>query len=221
MISFGNDWDMLVSEFEKEYYQKLRKMLTQEYKAHTVYPDMYDIYNALKLTPYCETRVVILGQDPYHGPGQAHGLAFSVKKGIAVPPSLQNIYKELKSDLGIEPPGHGCLEQWAKRGVLLLNAYLTVRAGNPMSHKALGWEKLTDSIIQKLGIRDKPMVFMLWGSFAKAKAPLIANPGHLILKAAHPSPLSAANGFFGCRHFSMANEFLRRNGEGEIDWRLD
>jgi len=221
MVKLGNDWDMLAEEFEKDYYRQLRRALTAEYRSHTVYPDMYDIYNALKMTPYGDTRVVILGQDPYHGPGQAHGLSFSVKEGVATPPSLQNIYKELQSDLGLVIPRHGCLEKWARQGVLLLNAYLTVRAGQPMSHRALGWDQLTDSIIARLGRREAPMVFMLWGSFAKAKAGLIENPGHLVLTAPHPSPLSARYGFFGCRHFSQANAFLEQCGLASIDWQIE
>jgi len=221
MVKLGNDWDMLASEFEKDYYRQLRRALMSEYKNHTVYPDQYDIYNALKMTPFGETKVVILGQDPYHGPGQAHGLSFSVKEGVNTPPSLQNIYKELQSDLGLDFPRHGCLEKWARQGVLLLNAYLTVRAGQPMSHRALGWDKLTDSIIAQLGRREQPMVFMLWGSFARAKAGLIENPEHLVLEAPHPSPLSARYGFFGCRHFSRANAFLQQCGQGSIDWQID
>jgi len=221
MVKLGNDWDMLASEFEKDYYRQLRRALMSEYKNHTVYPDQYDIYNALKMTPFGETKVVILGQDPYHGPGQAHGLSFSVKEGVNTPPSLQNIYKELQSDLGLDIPRHGCLEKWARQGVLLLNAYLTVRAGQPMSHRALGWDKLTDSIIAQLGRREQPMVFMLWGSFARAKAGLIENPAHLALEAPHPSPLSARYGFFGCRHFSKANAFLQQCGQGPIDWQID
>ena len=221
MVKLGNDWDMLAGEFEKDYYRQLRRALMSEYKNHTVYPDQYDIYNALKMTPFCETKVVILGQDPYHGPGQAHGLSFSVKEGVNTPPSLQNIYKELQSDLGLDIPHHGCLEKWARQGVLLLNAYLTVRAGQPMSHRALGWDKLTDSIIARLGRREQPMVFMLWGSFARAKAGLIENPEHLVLEAPHPSPLSARYGFFGCRHFSKANAFLQQCGQGAVDWQID
>lgn len=221
MIVFDNGWDFLQQEFAKPYYQDLRKMLTSEYRNHTVYPEMNDIYNALRMTPFDDVKVVVLGQDPYHGPNQAHGLAFSVKKGVTVPPSLVNIYKEINTDLGIAPPGHGYLEGWARQGVLLLNAYLTVRAGQPMSHKNLGWATLTDEIISSLGRRQKPMVFMLWGNFAKAKAQLIENPQHLVLTAPHPSPLSARYGFFGCGHFSKANQFLRSQGQNEIDWKLD
>jgi uracil-DNA glycosylase len=181
---------------------------------------MYDIFNALKYTPYSSVKVVIIGQDPYHGPNQAHGLSFSVREGVPPPPSLQNIFKEIKSDLGLPIPNHGCLEKWAKQGVLLLNAVLTVRAGQANSHKGQGWETITDSIIRHLNDRQKPMVFLLWGANAGAKSALITNPSHLVLKCAHPSPLSAYNGFFGCRHFSKANKFLSECGLSEIDWRL-
>jgi uracil-DNA glycosylase len=181
---------------------------------------MNDIYNALRYTSYNDTRVVILGQDPYHGPGQAHGLCFSVKKGVVPPPSLKNIFKELNSDLGVEIPSHGELTAWAKNGVLLLNTVLTVREGAPTSHRGMGWEVFTDKVISLLGKREKPMVFMLWGSFAKSKAQLIDSKKHLVLTAAHPSPLSAYNGFFGCKHFSSANAFLKANGIEEVDWTL-
>lgn len=222
MVNFGNDWDeVLAGEFEKDYYLKLRSFLKSEYSAHTVYPDMYDIFNALKLTPYKNVRAVILGQDPYHGPGQAHGLCFSVKKGIQPPPSLVNIYKEINSDLGLNIPNHGELTAWAKSGVLMLNTVLTVRAGMANSHRNMGWEIFTDRVIGLLNERKEPMVFLLWGTPAKQKAKLITNPNHLILQTVHPSPLSAYGGFFGCRHFSKCNEFLISKGLEPIDWQID
>ena len=183
---------------------------------------MYDIFNAMKYTPYENVRAVIIGQDPYHGEGQAHGLCFSVKKGVAVPPSLQNIFKEIKADVGIDNMGkHGELTSWAKSGVLLLNAVLTVRAGQAGSHRGKGWETLTDRIIEKLNERPEPIVFLLWGAYAKSKKALITAPQHFVLTAAHPSPLSAYNGFFGCRHFSQTNEFLKSKGLTEIDWSIE
>lgn len=222
MVNIGNDWDeVLKGEFEKEYYQQLRKFLISEYKSRAIYPSMYDIFNALKYTPYSEVKAVILGQDPYHEPGQAHGLCFSVQKGVQQPPSLVNIFKELKSDLDIDPPAHGCLEDWAKRGVMLLNTVLTVRRGQANSHKGKGWEIFTDRVIELLNSREKPMVFILWGANAKAKRALITNPTHLILTGAHPSPLSAYNGFWGGRYFSRTNEFLLKNGEAPIDWKIE
>lgn len=222
MVNFGNDWDeVLAGEFEKDYYLKLRSFLKSEYSTHTVYPDMYDIFNALKLTPYKNVRAVILGQDPYHGPGQAHGLCFSVKKGIQPPPSLVNIYKEINSDLGLNIPNHGELTAWAKSGVLMLNTVLTVRAGMANSHRNMGWEIFTDRVIGLLNERKEPMVFLLWGTPAKQKAKLITNPNHLILQTVHPSPLSAYGGFFGCRHFSKCNEFLISKGLEPIDWQID
>ena len=221
MVNIGNDWDeILKDDFSSEDYAALRTFLKSEYSSHTVYPGMYDIFNALKYTPYSSVKVVIIGQDPYHGPNQAHGLSFSVKEGVPPPPSLQNIFKEIKSDLGLPIPNHGCLEKWARQGVLLLNAVLTVRAGQANSHKGQGWEKITDSIIRHLNDRQKPMVFLLWGANAGAKSALITNHSHLVLKCAHPSPLSAYNGFFGCRHFSKANKYLSECGLSEIDWRL-
>ncbi len=220
MVSLGNDWDdILAEEFRKEYYLRLRQILKQEYRTQTIYPSMYDLFNALRLTPCSQVKVVILGQDPYHGPGQAHGLSFSVQKGVPVPPSLQNIFKELQSDLGVTPPHHGCLEAWARNGVLLLNTVLTVRAGRPNSHRGIGWETFTDAVIQKLNERDQPMVFLLWGANARAKAPLLTNPNHLVLTAAHPSPFSANSGFFGCRHFSKATRFLNQHGI-TMDWSI-
>ena len=200
MVQIGNDWDeLLAGEFEKDYYQNLRKFLAEEYRQNTIYPDMHDIFNALKFTPYSQVRAVILGQDPYHGPGQAHGLSFSVQKGKRIPPSLVNIYQELRDDLGVQSPGHGCLEGWARQGVLMLNTVLTVRAKQANSHKGKGWEIFTDRIIELLNQRQEPMVFLLWGANAKAKQSLITNPNHLVLTAAHPSPFSAFSGFFGCR----------------------
>lgn len=220
MVNIDNDWDkVLEGEFEKEYYESLRQFLVKEYKTQVVYPSMYDIFNALKFTSYSDVKAVILGQDPYHEPNQAHGLCFSVKKGVPKPPSLVNIFKELKSDLGIDPPDNGYLMEWARQGVLLLNTVLTVRAGEANSHKGKGWENLTDRIIKLLNKREKPMVFILWGANAKAKAALITNKNHLILVAAHPSPLSAYNGFWGCKHFSKANEFLSQYGE-TINWEI-
>lgn len=219
MVNFGNDWDTVMKgEFDKEYYRELRLFLKEEYAHHTVYPDMHDIFNAQKYTPFSEVRAVILGQDPYHGAGQAHGLCFSVKKGVEPPPSLVNIFRELNDDLGIRPPEHGELTSWARQGVLLLNTTLTVREAQPTSHKGHGWEIYTDEVIRKLNAREKPIVFLLWGGFAKSKRALITNPAHLVLTAAHPSPLSAYNGFFGCRHFSQCNRFLEKNGLGTIDW---
>ena len=221
MVHIGNSWDaLLADEFEKEYYKELRKFLIAEYKAGPVYPPAADIFNALKATPYEKVRVVILGQDPYHGPGQAHGLCFSVRKGVKAPPSLVNIFKELNADLGCPIPSHGYLMHWAEQGVLLLNTCLTVREGKPNSHKGKGWETFTDRVIELLNEREEPVVFLLWGANAQAKIPMITNPNHLILKAPHPSPLSAHAGFFGCRHFSRANSFLSAHGEGTVDWAI-
>lgn len=223
MVEFNNEWDeLLKDEFTKEYYLKLRQILISEYRTQRIFPGMYDIFNALKLTSYNDVKCVIIGQDPYHGEGQAHGLSFSVRKGIAPPPSLINIFKEIRDDIGIDNLGkHGELTQWAKSGVLLLNSVLTVRANQARSHRGLGWEEFTTDVIKLLNIREKPMVFMLWGADAKAKQQFVTNPKHLVLKSAHPSPLSAFNGFFGCRHFSQANEFLRSNGMSEIDWSIE
>ncbi len=223
MVNFENEWDeLLKDEFEKEYYLQLRQKLINEYKTQRIYPGMYDIFNAMKLTSYNDVKCVIIGQDPYHGEGQAHGLSFSVRKGIAPPPSLVNIFKEIRDDVGINNLGkHGELTKWAKDGVLLLNSVLTVRANQARSHHGLGWENFTTDVIKLLDKREKPMVFMLWGADAKSKQMFINNPNHLILKSAHPSPLSAYNGFFGCRHFSKANEFLKANGMDEIDWSID
>lgn len=218
MVQLGNSWDrLLADQFAAPYYQELRSFLKREYAAQTIYPSMYDIFNALKKTPYERVRAVILGQDPYHQPGQAHGLCFSVQKGVVPPPSLKNIYKELQAELDFVPPDHGDLSPWAERGVLLLNTVLTVRDSAPASHRGKGWEQFTDRIIDLLNERQEPMVFFLWGSHARAKKERITNPAHLVLEAAHPSPLSAHSGFFGCDHFKKANEFLRE----PIDWRLD
>ncbi len=211
MVHLSNDWDtLLADEFNKEYYKKLRAFLKYEYteSGHPVYPPMEDIFSALRYTAYKDVRVVIIGQDPYHGAGQAHGLCFSVRKGVEVPPSLKNIYKELADDIGFVPPSHGCLTSWAQNGVLLLNSVLTVRGGMAGSHRGKGWEIFTDKVISLLNNRAEPIVFMLWGNYAKEKGRLITNPAHLVLTAAHPSPLSAYNGFFGCRHFSKAIRFL-------------
>ena len=221
MVNIGNDWDELLrGEFDKPYYIQLRGFLKSEYKSFTIYPDMYDIFNALRFTPYSKVKAVILGQDPYHEPGQAHGLAFSVRPGVEPPPSLKNIYKELNSDLGIPIPQTGDLTNWARQGVLLLNTSLTVRQGQANSHKGKGWEIFTDRVITLLNEREKPAVFILWGGNAKAKVPLITNPQHCILTSPHPSPLSAHYGFFGCHHFSKCNAFLESKGIEPIDWRL-
>ncbi len=221
MIHFENEWDNLLSdEFEKDYYKRLRTILAHEYKTQTIYPDMYDIFNALRYTSYSDIKAVIIGQDPYHGEGQAHGLCFSVKKGVEPPPSLKNIFKEIQAELGINPPDHGELTKWAKEGVLLLNAALTVRAGQANSHKNLGWETFTDRIIELVNQRETPVVFLLWGANAKQKQALITNPVHKILTCAHPSPLSAFNGFFGCGHFKECNKFLKEHNMTPIDWSL-
>ncbi len=221
MVILNNDWDeLLEEEFKKDYYLSLREFLKSEYylSGKKIYPPMNDIYNALKYTSYENTRVVILGQDPYHGAGQAHGLCFSVKRGIIPPPSLKNIFKELYSELSIPEPVCGELTGWAKQGVLLLNTTLTVREAAPQSHKGRGWEILTDKIISLINEKNSPTVFMLWGGNARAKKALITNKNHLVLECAHPSPLSAYNGFFGCGHFSKANEFLLRAGRSPIEW---
>lgn len=221
MMHIGNEWDaLLADEIKKDYYLQLREFLKQEYSTRTIYPPMLDIFNALRYTSYSDVRAVILGQDPYHGAGQAHGLCFSVKKGVAVPPSLQNIFKELYNDLEIMPPPHGELTSWAESGVLLLNSVLTVRENSANSHKGKGWEIFTDRIISLLNERETPIVFILWGGNARAKARLVTNSRHLVLESAHPSPLSAYNGFFGCRHFSKTNEFLHSKGLSQIDWKI-
>ena len=221
MVKFNNEWDeLLADEFKKPYYLELRQFLKKEYGSRTIYPDMYHIFNALQSTSYSDVKVVILGQDPYHGPGQAHGLCFSVQPGVQAPPSLVNIFRELHDDVGIPVPITGCLTPWTKQGVLLLNTVLTVRQGQPNSHKGMGWENFTDRVIELLDKRETPMVFMLWGANAGAKTALLHNPKHLVLKTVHPSPLSAHRGFFGCRHFSKANAFLAENGMTPVDWRL-
>ena len=221
MVHLGNDWDeILAGEFEQDYYKRIRYWLKKEYAEQTIYPAAENIFNALRYTPYSKVKAVILGQDPYHGPGQAHGMCFSVQKGVTPPPSLVNIFKELNDDVGCSEPPHGCLESWADQGVLLLNTVLTVRAGQANSHKGMGWEIFTDNVIRKLNEREKPMVFLLWGANAQTKTSYITNPAHLILKAPHPSPLSAYRGFFGCHHFSKANEFLVANGMEPIDWQI-
>ena len=221
MVNLGNSWDkVLEGEFNKEYYLKLREFLIGEYRSRAIYPSMYDIFNALKFTAYEDVKAVILGQDPYHQPGQAHGLCFSVQKGVKTPPSLVNIYKEMESDLCIKAPSHGYLESWARNGVLLLNTVLTVRDSQANSHKGKGWEIFTDRVIELLNEREKPMVFILWGNNAKTKEKLITNPNHLIIKSAHPSPLSAHNGFWGGKYFSRTNEFLVSTGQEPIDWAI-
>lgn len=221
MVNIGNEWDeLLKDEFTKDYYLNLREFLKNEYRTKTIYPNMYDIFNALKFTSYNDVKVVIIGQDPYHGPNQAHGLCFSVKKGVVPPPSLKNIYKELQTDVGFTIPDHGDLTSWAKQGVLLLNATLTVQAGLAASHKGKGWEIFTDNIISLINKREKPVVFLLWGGFARAKKALITNKNHLVLECAHPSPLSAYNGFFGSKHFSKTNEFLKSQNIEPINWQI-
>ncbi len=218
MVKLNNQWDsVLDGEFDKPYYLELRRFLKNEYATKIVYPDMYDIFNALKWTSYEDVKAVILGQDPYHEPGQAHGLCFSVKRGTRKPPSLVNIFKELEDDLGIPVAEHGCLEAWAREGVLLLNTVLTVEAHKANSHKGRGWEVFTDRVISLLNEREKPLVFILWGANARSKKALITSGNHLILEAVHPSPLSAHNGFFGGKYFSKTNDFL----EEPIRWELD
>ena len=222
MVKFNNSWDeILKDEFEKDYYKNIREFLKYEYTHYKIYPNMNNIFDSLKYASYEDIKVVIIGQDPYHEEGQAHGLSFSVQPGIEVPPSLQNIYKELQDDLGCYIPNNGYLVKWAKQGVLLLNNVLTVRAHQANSHKDKGWEEFTDSIIRILNKREKPIVFMFWGACAKTKEALVTNPNHLILKAVHPSPLSAYRGFFGCKHFSKANEFLKSHGEEPVDWQIE
>lgn len=216
-----NYWDtVLDSEYHKEYFANIVKFVNKVYKEKTIFPPKARILSALDITDYNDVKVVILGQDPYHGIGEANGLAFSVNDGIKIPPSLKNIYKELHDDLGIEIPNTGNLESWAKEGVLLLNSVLTVEKDKPASHKNIGWETFTDSIIKKLNERDKPIVFILWGNFAKSKKELITNPKHLVLTSSHPSPFSVNYGFFGSKPFSKTNEFLRKNGIKEIDWTI-
>lgn len=219
MHGIGNDWDgMLAAEFEKEYYGKLLAFLAEEYETHRIYPPQPDVFNALRYSSYADTKVVIFGQDPYHQEGQAHGLCFSVNRGVKIPPSLLNIYKELKEDIGMEIPSHGCLSSWALQGVLLLNTVLTVRDSMPNSHKGRGWETFTDVIIRRLNERKKTIVFILWGANAKTKEKLITAKHHLILTGTHPSPLSAHTGFFGGAYFSRANRFLELENQEPINW---
>ncbi len=221
MVQFGNGWDeVLAGEFEKPYYQKLRAFLKKEYGSRRIYHDMYSIFQEMQVTPYHEVKVVILGQDPYHGPGQAHGLSFSVQPGIEPPPSLQNIFEELRQELGCYLPNNGCLLPWAEQGVLLLNTVLTVRARSANSHRGYGWEIFTDRVIELVNDLEQPVVFLLWGANAREKAALITNPQHYILTAPHPSPFSAARGFFGCGHFKKANELLAASGREPIDWQI-
>ncbi len=221
MQIFKNDWaNFLDSELQKPYYQELRKFLISEYRTQKIYPNMYDIFNALHFTSYADTKVVILGQDPYHEPGQAHGLSFSVLPNVPTPPSLMNIFKELRADLGCEIPNNGCLKYWAEQGVLLLNAVLTVRAHLANSHQGKGWETFTNKIIELLNEHEKPLAFILWGRPARAKKAMITNPKHFIVESAHPSPLSAYNGFFGSRPFSKVNNFLASINEKPIDWQI-
>ena len=221
MVQFGNDWvGILADEFEKPYYKQLRTFLKEEYSAQKIYPHMNDIFNALKASSFGDTRVVIIGQDPYHGEGQAHGMCLSAKKGVAPPPSLKNIFTELSSDIGFKPVDHGELTAWANQGVLLLNTVLTVREGCPNSHKGKGWELFTDRVINELNRKTSPVVFLLWGANAKNKAKIITNPIHQKLETVHPSPLSAYGGFFGCKHFSRCNEILVSSGQQPINWQL-
>ena len=221
MKIFQNDWaPFLEAEMQEEYYQRLRRILIKEYQSRTIHPGMYDIFNAMHYTPYNKVKVVILGQDPYHGPNQAHGLSFSVRPGVEPPPSLINIFKELHDDLGCTIPKYGCLKHWAEQGVLLLNTVLTVREHQANSHQGIGWERFTDHIIELLNQREQPMVFILWGRPAQRKQSMITNPNHLVLTSSHPSPLSAYRGFFGSRPFSKVNDFLQKHGIDPIDWQL-
>ena len=221
MYKIGNGWDqVLAEEFEKEYFKKLEAFLDEEYAAQTIYPPREDIFNALKASDYAATKVVILGQDPYLEPGQAHGMCFSVQKGVKIPPSLVNIYKELEADLGVKPVRHGYLQEWADQGVLLLNTSLTVRRAQANSHRGKGWEQFTDAVIAALNARPEPIVFLLWGANARSKEALITAPQHFILSGAHPSPLSAWNGFFGGGYFSKANRFLELTGQTPVQWQL-
>ena len=222
MGQIGNSWDILLKEeFSKDYYKELQEFLAEEYKTYIIHPEKDEIFSALSATSYENVRVVIFGQDPYHGENQAHGMAFSVKKGVDIPSSLKNIYKELNQELGLYIPNHGCLEKWAKQGVLLLNSALTVRDGEANSHKGKGWEKITDRITEILNNRREPVIFILWGNDAKKKEELINAPQHIILSAAHPSPLSASRGFFGCGHFKKVNNILKAMNQPEIDWQIE
>lgn len=222
MAAISNDWlEPLSVEFRKTYYKDLYEKVVSEYSSVPVYPPADDVFNAFNFTPLSKVKCVIIGQDPYHNVGQAHGLCFSVKPDVAIPPSLVNIYKELHDDLGCEIPNNGYLKKWADQGVLMLNAVLTVRAHQANSHQGFGWEKFTDAAIRILNEQDRPIVYLLWGTPAQKKATQVNNPKHLLLKAPHPSPLSAYRGFFGCKHFSQANEFLRQNGLDPIDWQIE
>jgi uracil-DNA glycosylase len=213
---------VLGEEFQQDYMRELRRYLSQRYAAGaTVYPIEEDWFNAFRLTPFDQVKTVILGQDPYHGPGQAHGLCFSVQRSVTPPPSLKNIYRELQNDLGVAPPSHGCLESWARQGVLLLNSVLTVEEGKAGAHQRRGWERFTDKVIELLNARRQRLVFMLWGSHAQQKGGIVDRDAHCVLESVHPSPLSAYRGFFGCRHFSRANDYLDRYTQGAVDWRLD
>lgn len=219
---FNNGWgEFLNEELKKDYFKKLRTFLINEYKTRTIYPNMYDIFNALHFTDYKDVKAVIIGQDPYHGPSQAHGLSFSVKPGVRIPPSLVNMYKELHDDLGCYIPNNGYLEKWAREGVLLLNASLTVREGQANSHRDIGWRIFTDKIISLLNDRTDPVVFVLWGNYAIGKESLITNDWHYIIKSVHPSPLSASRGFFGSKPFSKTNDFLKSIGKEPIDWQIE
>ena len=222
MAAISNDWlQPLQKEFKKPYYRKLYDTVRREYSTYQVFPPADDIFNAFHLTPLSEVKVVILGQDPYHNVNQAHGLCFSVQPTVEIPPSLENIYKELHDDLGCKIPNNGYLVKWAKQGVLLLNTVLTVRAHQANSHQNIGWEQFTDAVIEILDQQDRPMVFLLWGKPAQRKKTMLHNPNHLILEAPHPSPLSAYRGFFGCRHFSKTNQFLEQHGLTPIDWQIE
>ncbi len=221
MAAISGDWqEALQDEFKKEYYKKLYDKVREEYRTHTVFPPAEDIFNAFHYTPLQDVKVVIFGQDPYHNVGQAHGLCFSVKKGVEIPPSLVNIYKELQDDIGCAIPNHGYLTSWAKQGVLMLNTVLTVRAHQANSHQGIGWEEFTNAAIRVLNEQDRPIVFILWGRPAQMKKKMLDNPKHLILEAPHPSPLSSYRGFFGSKPFSKANAFLKANGIQEIDWEI-
>jgi len=220
-MMIGNKWDeILKEEFEKDYFKELMKFVDNEYKTKTIYPYFPNVFNALKYTDYDNVKVVIIGQDPYHGMGEAHGLSFSVLEGVNKPPSLRNIFKELRDDLGIEEPNHGNLESWTREGVMLLNAVLTVEKDKPASQQGKGWETFTDEVIKKVNEKTEPVVFLLWGSFAKSKKELITNPIHCVIESAHPSPFSAYKGFFGTKPFSKTNEFLKNNNIKEINWEI-
>lgn len=222
MSAIENDWkDALNEEFHKTYYKDLYQFIKQEYNTHVVYPSADDLFNAFSFTPLKDVKVVILGQDPYHGEGQAHGLCFSVNKGVKQPPSLVNIYKELQDDLGCYVPNNGYLEKWARQGILLLNTVLTVRAHTPLSHQGKGWEQFTDAVIHAVNAQDRPIVFILWGKPAQMKKKMLTNPKHLIIEGPHPSPLSAYRGFFGSKPFSKTNDFLRNHGVEPIDWQIE